>query len=183
MFNELKFDANLKFRHGILVPNKLDEQDKLIADYLQGRGIIFSCFFQGATKKDNRECDSWKVFFQSKLHNFEEQFYTGIGHRKLIRPMPSDYKKLSPRCLAVQDFKKDYLKPVAPTAASVLYCLLSDSQASGESFPDWCGGLGYDTDSRKAFDIYMQCCNIGHKMRITFSSQELETLDKLLQDY
>lgn len=44
----------------------------------------------------------------------------------------------------------------APTAAGVLDCLLSDASSASESFEDWCGNYGYDTDSRKALASYNQ---------------------------
>lgn len=41
-----------------------------------------------------------------------------------------------------------------PTAADVLDCLQSDSRVMGQDFEEWCSDLGYDTDSRKAEQIY-----------------------------
>lgn len=37
-----------------------------------------------------------------------------------------------------------------PTAEDVLDCLFSDASSADESFEEWCGCYGYDTDSRKA---------------------------------
>lgn len=41
-----------------------------------------------------------------------------------------------------------------PDAESVLECLLSDASSAYQSFDDWCGDYGYDTDSRKAERTY-----------------------------
>lgn len=59
-----------------------------------------------------------------------------------------------------------------PTAADVLYCLLSDADAEqydGRSnfllgFQEWCENLGYDTDSIKARKIYNECLTIARKL-------------------
>ena len=40
-----------------------------------------------------------------------------------------------------------------PDAADCLENLLCD--VSGETFADWCGNFGYDTDSRRALDTYL----------------------------
>jgi hypothetical protein len=54
-----------------------------------------------------------------------------------------------------------------PTAAEVLACLISDAQSveSARSFEDWCGDLGYDSDSRKAEATYKACEATGGKLR------------------
>lgn len=45
----------------------------------------------------------------------------------------------------------------APTAVSVMGCLLSDYVSDYLSCEDWCGDLGYDPDSRKALKIFKLC--------------------------
>ena len=37
------------------------------------------------------------------------------------------------------------------------YCFLSDAVGASESFDNFCGEFGYDTDSRKAEKIYRKC--------------------------
>jgi hypothetical protein len=43
-----------------------------------------------------------------------------------------------------------------PNAEDVLECLQSDSRVMGQDFEEWCSDLGYDTDSRKAEQIYRE---------------------------
>lgn len=74
-------------------------------------------------------------------------------------------------------------KRLAPTAASVLYGLLSDASAMDESFSDWADNFGYDSDSIKTFNIYNACCAIGKQLKNVFTGEHLETLRELLQDY
>jgi hypothetical protein len=71
----------------------------------------------------------------------------------------------------------------APTAASVLYCLLSDMQCGSDTFEGFCANLDYDEDSRKAHDTYLACQQSGTKLRKVFTREQLETLQELLQDY
>lgn len=48
------------------------------------------------------------------------------------------------------------LKPTPPDLYDVLTSLKADD-TQGETFEDWCGNYGYDTDSRKAMDTYLAC--------------------------
>lgn len=54
-----------------------------------------------------------------------------------------------------------------PTVRDVLECLLSDASgvANSESFEDWCGDYGYDTDSRKAERTYNACVEQTESLR------------------
>ena len=52
-----------------------------------------------------------------------------------------------------------------PTAEDVLQSLLSDASSADESFEDWCGEYGYDTDSRKAERTYDQVREHTAKLR------------------
>jgi hypothetical protein len=55
--------------------------------------------------------------------------------------------------------------PVPPSAADVLYSLILDSDALDRSFEEWACDFGYDTDSRKALDTYLDCQRAGHEVR------------------
>lgn len=60
------------------------------------------------------------------------------------------------------------LKPTPPELDSVLYCLVSDAEASDMGFADWCSdfGLGEDAeDSRKALATYLECQDTAAKLR------------------
>ena len=51
-----------------------------------------------------------------------------------------------------------------PDAAGVLSCLMSDASAAEQSFEEWCGDLGFDTDSRKAERMYRNCLRLAGKL-------------------
>lgn len=57
-------------------------------------------------------------------------------------------------------------KVCAPDPYDIESCLVSDAQCAMEAadFDDFCANLGYDTDSRKAFDIYNACKETAFKL-------------------
>lgn len=69
----------------------------------------------------------------------------------------------------------------SPDLADVLYTLVSD--ATDAPYDYWCGDYGYDTDSRKAFDTYQTCVDIGFKLRRMLGDDGLRQLRDLFQDY
>jgi hypothetical protein len=52
--------------------------------------------------------------------------------------------------------------------AETLDSILSDAQAGEESFEDFCGNFGYDTDSRKAERLYRACQRTNKAVRRVF---------------
>ena len=142
-----------------MTTNEINNQVLLL---LNEAGVVFQAEYAGERfEKDwgvagkGQTVDAYCVSFGS----YETDFFQGLGHRT----------------------KRG--KPVAPTAASVLYCLLSDSEAAGETFEDWCLNYGYDSDSRKAERIYFQCQQTATGLRKVFTGEQLKELKTLLQDY
>ena len=80
------------------------------------------------------------------------------------------------------EFKSGIGNTTEPTALDVLYSFIADL-VNGESFEDWCGNLGYDTDSRKAEKVYLACLKQEENIKGMFTEAEIEELQKLLQDY
>jgi hypothetical protein len=135
----------------------MNDTDNKIAALLPQWGITFGARYVGETVLDNDwQCDAWRV----KFAGFETDYFMGLGNRN---------KKTG--------------RPVAPTAASVLYSLVSDSNALYSSFKHWCDDYGYDSDSIKAFDTYRACCEIGEKLAKVFTRVQMNELRELLQDY
>ena len=68
----------------------------------------------------------------------------------------------------------------------MLYCFLSDSHSGYMSFDDFCGGFGYDTDSRKAEKIHKLCKRSMDKVRklgIDTEDQLCNLLNELNEKY
>lgn len=138
-------------------------------------------------------------------------YKTGTGHRKAIKedltpnetfrraetvaqsrreripfwiPAPGGYNrnlKIDKEALAKA---KEYIKePVTPSIAGLIYSCLLDMSACEMSFDEWCKEYGYNNDSRKAFQIYQDCQEIGDKIKKLFDYNQREKLQELLQDY
>jgi hypothetical protein len=55
------------------------------------------------------------------------------------------------RTMQLPYFRGMGLEDTEPTAAELLYSILSDLSADGMGFDDFCADYGYDPDSRKAY--------------------------------
>ena len=72
-----------------------------------------------------------------------------------------------------------------PDVASVLSCLLSDSDCyfNHSDFTEWADDTGYDSDSIKASKIYDACIKTGRTLARSFTPTQLERLRNAAQDY
>ena len=65
-----------------------------------------------------------------------------------------------------------------PKADSVLDCLASDAASveNARSFEDWCGDLGYDSDSRKAEKIFKTVTHQAKRLKNLLGDAAFNTL-------
>lgn len=177
----------------------LTEQDKLVADYLAQRGIkSYSAFYAGKFTDDNWNADLWRITFTANNgKTFSTDFKTGLGHRieqATFNGFNGNDKKYIAEIKSITGLeyvthktgehgKRFEMRAVVPTQASVLYCLLSDMQCSEYGFTDFCANLGYDEDSRKALECFLQCDKTGSELKRFFGSETIEHLKQLLEDY
>lgn len=159
----------------------MNETDIKVDEALAAMGVSFSVRYIGETVKwEAQTVDHYRV----KIGAYETDFYQGLGHRKPIKGVNGPVKcPYPPHTMGAEAWNKQNVRPVAPTAAAVLYCLLSDMEAADQSFTDWANELGYDTDSRKALAIYEACCETGLALRKGFTHAQRADLRGLLQDY
>lgn len=113
--------------------------------------------------------DAWEVTLTRGADAYPGiKYRTGVGHRSK-RPVREDgWNRLDRRMLVNGHRMHDawiYDKPTPPSAADVLDCLLSDASYASEPFEDWCDSFGYDSDSRKALEIYMECQKVHTELR------------------
>ena len=84
-----------------------------------------------------------------------------------------------------QEMRMDFFQGIghkfSPLPFDVLHCIRMDD-TQGEIFADWCGNFGYDTDSRKALDTYLQCQQQTFDFRQTFPQVDLQNYEPL-EDY
>lgn len=169
------------------------DKDKSVWAYLQSIGVKFESVYHGG-RVDNDNGHKWEhdiftVRFVRGKSEIETSYRQGIGHRVSanlngLRAEAEQAGAGAPKYLDMvfkgRETIKTYVK--APSAASVLYCLLSDASLGAELFADFCADLGYDEDSRKALAIYEECQKIAAKLRM-FTPGEREKLAELLEDY
>lgn len=143
----------------------MNNTQKAVADYLESEKITFAARYVGETVRDNNwQCDAWRVSFAVGKSRFETDYFTGLGHRKLLKHTGT-------------------IKPVQPCAADMLYSLILDSSAIDTSFEYWCADYGYDSDNISAFNTYQTCCKIAKELRRVFNHTQIETLRGMLEDY
>jgi hypothetical protein len=134
------------------------------------------------SKNFQDDSDAWLVVINGQHFDY----YTGVGHRYIDRmtvldtKWDYDYVKKN-RHRLYMDVLVQVSKPVAPKLDDVLACLVRDAIHSTQTFDDWCSDYGYDTDSRKALQIYMDCQEIAKKLRLARVPVEKEA--ERLQDY
>lgn len=99
---------------------------------------------------------AWRVTLSRGDRSHTTDYRTGIGHAKKL-PAPGHFAPMEHDSKRLQLWLNKPGVAVAPTAADVLSSLLSDAQSGMDTFEDFCGNLGYDTDSRAALDTYLAC--------------------------
>lgn len=109
--------------------------------------------------------DAWNVTLQRGAMAQDFGFKTGLGLR--IKPTLANPNG----------------KPIPPRAADVLSCLLSDAEASKQSFNDWCGDTGNNSDSIRAFRMYQECCEAREKLARVLTAEERDKLRLLLEGF
>lgn len=133
-----------------------------VEDILKKVGIAFSATYYGEEYEvlmGNGGMDKWDCTFTNKNNKVEHfDFFTGLGLRNSRKPKP-------------------------PHPADVLYAIIRDSEACAQSFIEWCGNLGCDTDSIKALTTYIECQENGLRLYKIFSHVTLNELRELLADY
>lgn len=156
-----------------------NEIDQFVADYLKEIGIVYHAQFV-ANMDHNKEWqhDLWSVMFDREIK-------PSYGDGQLPKYTPAKAQRFDFKTGTGLRKSNKYgeKKPVSPSAASVLYCLLSDADAINYSFSDWCDNFGYSSDSISALNIYQACGKTADQLAKLFTRQHVAKLQELLQDY
>lgn len=173
---------------------KFSKKDEKVQEYLNTIEIHYDCLYLGKQEKE-WEYDEFLTIFKAKSGASEKfEFHTGLGHRiheergfisyKDRKELEKYSKSLSnDATVFFRDPRSTCDRIVKPTPASVLYCLLCNSDLGSESFESFCNALGWSTDSRKALEAYLECESNKTKLLRIFTSHQLEELKSLLEDY
>lgn len=181
------------------------EQDHKVAEFLASIGVQYNAVHIAAMQHDPEwQHDLFHInFTRTGGKVLTTEFKTGIGHRLTANGngfssglTGKDQSKLKELQAILKltghsgtvkkelDLNRGRFYAVLPTQASVIYSLLSDTYCvEYSSFTDFCDNLGYNSDSIKAFEVFNACCKISKDLKQFFTSQNLETLQQLLQDY
>ena len=176
-----------------------NEIDKAVDQYLTEQGITYEAKFRRQVPESKKPSDlqiKWYTFFNGECFDF----FTGIAH--MPKPMYEKYGRLTrytqrdwdALCLIVCDGRYPATagtsrlwsdqKCFQPTAASVLYCLLSDSDVENyRTYDEWASDLGYDPDSRSGEQTFNACLQNTRALRRAIGSTAIEKLREMLQDY
>lgn len=147
----------------------VSDADKSVRNLLEASEITFEARYTGFhSDAEAWEHDCWIV----RIGDATFDYNTGIGHRGKLKV--GGFARKSPEI--------EYYA-VLPTAASVLYSLMLDAHLGGDTFEEFCSSLGYDTDSRRALAMYLDCQNIRQKLRKVIPAALWEALQNLLEDY
>ena len=152
---------------------------------LHSYGVPFSAQYAGVVTKSDwgsdgkgQKVDAWRV----RLGGVETDYFSGLGNRGPA-PKPTDGGPPPRRGTLLYEELEARRKPVAPSAAAVLHCLLSDADAGDMSFSTWCDTFGYSDNSINALNIYKQCEETARELGKVFSGAQMAELREALQDY
>jgi len=97
-----------------------------------------------------------------KLEQGFRMSYRGGNEDLILKDLLSGGKKLY-NTPEVKGVVEQLFRASRPDAEGLLNSLMLDSSFEG-SFEEWAREYGYDTDSRKAFDVYQACLNNRSKL-------------------
>jgi hypothetical protein len=147
------------------------EQPARLQSCLDSLGVTLSLAFLGyQPEADKPKADrwphfAWRVTLQRGGESYSSDYRTGVGHAK---PMPKNWRHSLASHEAQAEWYNSPRNWNVPTSADIAYSLMSDAQSGSDTFEDFCSNLGYDTDSRKAFDTYLACQGALNGMRRLF---------------
>lgn len=171
-----------------------------IMNYLTKLGIAYDAeFIPMKQEKEQHPQLHWRITLTRHPHTMVTNYSQGMAHVKGYKQYdksPYDtrlnHEACRKTCETGKLFKKaehftwstNQMQP-KPDLVDVLYCLVSDADVINSiGFEDWAENLGYDTDSRKAEDIYRACLKQTRELLpIINGPKGLETLQELYQDY
>jgi len=156
--------------------------EEQIKAYLEACGVTYSMLLMGEIIKDDWKCDKWNVILLKGSTSIMFDYHTGLGHRKSKYATPKSVQ-LNPRSIDAAKWTKEYVLPVQPEIAGVIYSLLVDSEAADQSFDGWCDELSLNADSRKAYKTYELCKDNHYKLAEIFSKEGRAHMGKLLEEY
>lgn len=161
----------------------LSEQEQAVEAWVLAQEITYEVRYTGPTERHGWKADSWVFSFKREgWPPLEFEYSTGLGHRTPA-PKPTDGGPPPRRNTLMWERLEAQRQPQVPAVAGVLNSLLLDFSSTEQPFEDWCADFGYDSDSRKGLDTYLECQQNGVKLRKLLAGTKSQELEKLLEDY
>ena len=138
------------------VPEKVNEYDQQAEHFLTSNGVKFR-----ATLSDTK-APAWS---DGGKHGHHYRVMLSKPAKRLVFDFWS----------SIADAEKG-IKTVTPY--DVLACISGDAYTP-ETFADFCGEFGYETDSIKALQTFRRCNAFAKRLRAFFTAAELEQLQEI----
>lgn len=146
--------------------------------YVDGRnayGTEIETQFIGKIEDGEWPCFEWRVTLTREGRKYVLPYKMGLGHIQTPCGKRIQHGRYRNRpCDHIRCEGKE--KPTAPTLYDV-FCSLKADATMGETFHDWCGNYGYDTDSRKAMETYIACQESENESRKLLGSDWTRLLE------
>lgn len=174
----------------------MTEYDTQVTAFIERTWITITRNFTGTRpapwSKDGESVDTYSITIErAKKHetpkgksiSFSFDFHDSIHDTEIRKLSPWDietynrthkFQRITRAKLAQ---KKSEIKN-GPTSYTLLACISSESYQH-DTLEDFCDNFGYDTDSRKALEIYLACQELSSKITRFFTTAELEALREI----
>lgn len=160
--------------------------DKAVNNVLESLGITTAAtFIPHKTPAGETPQLRWRVSVRRNgLEIFSTEYSAGCAHAPSHKGFRGGVTEaIKAECET--GLRADGGGPVpSPSTADVLYCLVSDAQASDAgSFEEWAGDLGYDPDSRTAERVYKACMDVAAALERAFTPAERKAMAEAFNNY
>lgn len=124
---------------------------------------------------DGWEYFAWDVELAYKGRVISTEYKMGLAHVSKQGPGKRRYH---------HDWQGyvDTYAPTPPSVKDVIHSLLMDGSALDMGFEDWASDYGYDSDSRKALTLYLECQDAGRKI-VRLLGPDIDAFRTALEDY
>jgi hypothetical protein len=133
--------------------------------------------------------DRWEITISYEGRSLSTEYKTGLGHRALARGTNKTFKGLvamyygkrvdgtaTANMNVEQAAMAGLIVPVKPDLVDVMHSLLMDAGGASETFENWCANFGYDSDSRRALNTYLECQKISDSMNKVLGQKMVQDL-------
>ena len=128
----------------------------------QIEGLTLTSTYLGLEEKDGYFNYSWNVVINYNGQSHNTKYWCGSAYNKKPNWIVTQGKGYYNRTIGEYKSVKDahnsgWVVPLPPAIDDVIHCWFVDASCAVGTFEDYCSEFGYDTDSRKQLEIYLEC--------------------------